>query len=255
MSLSIKNHDQMNAALMNTGMSRRHALRIATVSAAGVATLATLPATRAQAAAGPFTLDALPYPSDALEPHIDAQTMEIHHGRHHAAYVRNLNQALADHPELAAKSIEDLVIALPNLPESIRTAVRNNGGGHLNHALFWRMMKKGGGGTPQGRLARAIDNTFESFAGFQAAFSRAAASVFGSGWAWLTREPGGRLQIETTPNQDCPLTHGRIPLLGVDVWEHAYYLKYQNRRADYVTAFFNVIDWDFVAERFREARG
>jgi len=202
---------------------------------------------RAQSAAV-FKLPPLPYPVDALEPHIDARTMEIHHDKHHAGYVANLNKALAGHPELAGESIEELVTALASAPVDVRVAVQNNGGGHYNHSLFWQMMKKGGGGEPQGKLAEAITSSFLSFAGFKDQFTRAALSRFGSGWAWLTVSEG-KLQIESTPNQDTPLTAGRPPLLGIDVWEHAYYLKYQNRRADYIAAWFNVIDWDFVSAR------
>jgi Fe-Mn family superoxide dismutase len=198
---------------------------------------------------GPFTLPALPYLYDALEPYIDARTMEIHHDKHHAAYVANLNKAVAGFPELESKSVEELVRDLNSVPEKIRTAVRNNGGGDYNHTLFWQMMKKGGGGEPKGALARAIAVKFGNFANFKESFTKAALGQFGSGWAWLTIE-GNDLQIESTPNQDTPLTQGRQPLLGIDVWEHAYYLKYQNRRPEYVGAWFNAVNWDFVADRF-----
>lgn len=199
--------------------------------------------------AGPFKLPALPYAIDALEPSIDARTMEIHHDKHHAAYVNNLNKAVAGVPEVAGKSIEDLVRNLNAVPESIRTAVRNNGGGHYNHSLFWQMMSKSGGGAPKAGIGKAIDAKFGSFDKFKEEFAKAATTIFGSGWAWLTLD-GDALRIEQTPNQDSPLTQGRTPLLGIDVWEHAYYLKYQNRRPDYIAAFFNVIDWDFVNSRY-----
>jgi Fe-Mn family superoxide dismutase len=199
--------------------------------------------------AGPFKLPPLPYAFDALEPSIDARTMEIHHDKHHAAYVNNLNKAVAAAPELADKSIEEIVKNLNAVPETVRTAVRNNGGGHYNHSLFWQMMSKNGGGAPKGEVGKAIDAKFGSNDKFKEEFAKAATTVFGSGWAWLTLD-GDSLRIEQTPNQDTPLSQGRTPLLGIDVWEHAYYLKYQNRRPEYITAFFNVIDWDFVNRRF-----
>jgi Fe-Mn family superoxide dismutase len=232
-------------------MNRREALQTAVLA---TATLATTPPAgllaQAPSPTGPFTLPPLPYALDALEPHIDARTMEIHHGKHHNAYVTNLNKALADHPGFAKKTVEHLVKHLNDLPESIRTTVRNNAGGHLNHTLFWQMMKKGGGGAPTGELARAIDRGFGNFDGFKTQFTDAATKVFGSGWAWLTLDADQKLRVESTPNQDTPLSADRIPLLGLDVWEHAYYLKYQNRRPDYIAAFYNVINWDFVSERF-----
>jgi Fe-Mn family superoxide dismutase len=202
--------------------------------------------------ADPFKLPPLPYPSDALEPHIDAQTMQIHHDRHHATYVTNLNKAVADAPELKGKQVEDLLKDLNSVPEKVRTAVRNSGGGHFNHSLFWQMMKKGGGGEPSGDLAKAIDKSFGSFSGFKEKLSDAATKVFGSGWAWLVLD-GKDLKIQPTPNQDSPISQGMKPLLGIDVWEHAYYLKYQNKRADYIKAWFNVINWDFAADRFAKA--
>ncbi len=204
-----------------------------------------------QAEAKPaFTLPPLPYAMDALEPYIDARTLEFHYGKHHAAYVNNLNAAVAGYPELAGKSVEDLIAKPAALPEAIRTAVRNNGGGHANHTFYWHSMKKGGGGQPKGELARAIEQRFESFARFQEQYTKAAMGVFGSGWAWLALA-GKELLIEQTPNQETPLAADHAPLLVVDVWEHAYYLMYQNRRADYLAAFWNVIDWDAVAERYR----
>ncbi len=199
-------------------------------------------------AADTFVLPNLPYAHDALEPHIDAQTMEIHHGKHHAGYVRGLNSALENHPDLRERSIEDLLRTLNALPASVQTAVRNSGGGHANHTLFWEIMAPGGGGRPKGDLATAIDRKFGSFADFRKEIAQAATGRFGSGWAWLTVDRDRRLSVESTANQDSPLSSGRTPILGIDVWEHAYYLKYQNRRADYVEAWFNVVNWDRVSE-------
>lgn len=198
-------------------------------------------------------LPALPYAFDALEPYIDAQTMEIHHGRHHQTYVNNLNAALDKHPELYEKSVEELISDLNAVPEDIRTAVRNNGGGHANHSLFWQIMSPNGGGEPSGALAEAIKKTFGSFEQFKEKFTQAAIGRFGSGWAWLVVN-NGQLEIMSTPNQDSPLMEGKTPILGLDVWEHAYYLKYQNRRPDYVNAFYNVINWDEVARRYEAAK-
>ena len=224
-----------------------HRTLLATAACALVRPTITLAADAPQA--GPFKLPPLPYATDALEPSIDARTMEIHHDKHHAAYVNNLNKAVAGTPEVAGKSIEDIIKNLNAVPESIRTAARNNGGGHYNHSLFWQMMSKSGGGAPKGDIGRAIDAKFGSYDKFKEEFAKAATTVFGSGWAWLTLD-GDALRIEQTPNQDSPLTQGRTPLLGIDVWEHAYYLKYQNRRPEYIAAFFNVIDWDFVNSRY-----
>ncbi len=196
-----------------------------------------------------YTLAPLPYPVDALEPHIDARTMEIHHGKHHAAYVNNLNKAL-EGKNLGDPPIEHLIAALHTLPEDIRTVVRNNGGGHANHTLFWNIMSKNGGGQPKAELGKAIDAAFGSFDKFAEQFTQAAMGRFGSGWAWLSLDQNKRLVVESTANQDSPIMHGHTPLVGIDVWEHAYYLKYQNRRADYVQAWFNVVDWNAVAERF-----
>jgi len=190
----------------------------------------------------------LPYDHAALEPHIDARTMEIHHGKHHAAYVANLNKALEGHDALAAKSVQELISDLDSVPESIRTAVRNNGGGHANHSLFWQIMSPNGGGEPTGELAAAIDRDLGGFASFKEAFSKAAATRFGSGWAWLSLADG-KLEVSSTPNQDSPLMVGKKPLAGLDVWEHAYYLNYQNRRPDYVSAWFDVVDWAAVGAR------
>jgi len=199
-----------------------------------------------------YELPKLPYAFDALEPHIDARTMEIHHDKHHNGYVTNLNKALEGHPGLAGKSVEALISDLNAVPEAIRTAVRNNGGGHANHSLFWTTMGPGKGGEPKGGLADAIKSAFSSFETFKEKFSTAAATRFGSGWAWLCTNKG-QLSVMSTANQDSPLMEGKVPLLGLDVWEHAYYLKYQNRRPDYIGAWWNVIDWDAVAKRFAAA--
>jgi Fe-Mn family superoxide dismutase len=266
-------------------ITRRQAIKTAALASAALATLPgaiaqqqlpTQPVERLITTAdnGPFTLPPLPYAYDALEPHIDAQTMQIHHDKHHAAYVLNLNKAVADFPELGKKSVGDLLADLNAVPEKIRTTVRNQGGGHFNHSLFWRMMKKDGGGEPKSELAKAIEASFGNFTGFKTKFTEAATKVFGSGWAWLTWD-GKELKIESLPNQDSPvspslqptefndslgrkltLIHARQqPLLGLDVWEHAYYLKYQNKRADYIAAWWNVVNWDFVAERHAKLKG
>jgi Fe-Mn family superoxide dismutase len=194
-------------------------------------------------------LPALPYAYNALEPHIDEQTMRIHHDKHHGTYVTNLNAAIEKHPELAGKSVDDLLRGINSVPEDIRTAVRNNGGGHANHTMFWEIMGPGAGGAPTGALADAIKSTFASFEAFKDQVNKAALARFGSGWAWLV-DSGGKLSIESTANQDSPLMEGKKPILGIDVWEHAYYLKYQNRRADYCGAWWNVVNWNAVAKRF-----
>ncbi len=196
-----------------------------------------------------FSLPNLPYAFNALEPHIDARTMEIHHDKHHQGYVNNLNKAIEKHPELADKSVEDLLKDLNSIPEDIRTAVRNNGGGHFNHSMFWQIMSPKGGGEPSGDLAKAINTAFGDFASFKDKFSSTAAGQFGSGWGWLVKSGSG-LAVVSTPNQDNPVSSGQTPILGVDVWEHAYYLNYQNRRPDYITAWWNVVNWDEVAKRF-----
>ncbi|MDG1872616.1 MAG: superoxide dismutase [Mariniblastus sp.] len=199
-----------------------------------------------------YSLPDLPYAHDALVPHIDTKTMEIHHGKHHNGYVTKLNAAI-EGTELGSKTVEELVSDLDAVPEDIRGGVRNNGGGHANHSLFWTIVSPNGGGEPSGELAEAIQSTFGSFEDFKTAFSAAAGTRFGSGWAWLSVD-GGNLVVESTPNQDSPLMDGRTPILGLDVWEHAYYLNYQNRRPDYVAAFFNIIDWDAVATRYATAK-
>jgi Fe-Mn family superoxide dismutase len=200
-----------------------------------------------------YQLPPLPYAFDALEPHIDAKTMEIHHDKHHAAYVTNLNKALEGQAELGKLSVEELIAHLDRVPENIRTAVRNNGGGHANHSMFWTLMKKGGGGEPAGELASAITGAFGSFADFKTKFSAAAMGRFGSGWAWL-RMKDGKLGIESMPNQDNPVMDGGKPVMGLDVWEHAYYLKYQNRRAEYVEAWWSVLNWDAIAGFYAAAK-
>jgi len=245
-------------------ITRRQAIKTAALTTAAVAvagrfsgadTLQPAPVAASKpgdAPSGPFKLPPLGYAFDALEPHIDAQTMRIHHDKHHAAYVQNLNKAVAGHPDLGKKSVDDLIRDLNSIPEAIRTAVRNQGGGHANHSLFWQTLKKGGEEQPQGELAGAMDKKFKSFSMFQESFTKAALGVFGSGWTWLSLNPKKELLIESTPNQDSPLSVGNIPLFGIDVWEHAYYLKYQNKRADYVAAFYKVINWEFVAERYQK---
>ncbi len=202
----------------------------------------------------PLKLPPLPYPADALEPHIDARTMELHHDKHHAGYVTALTKALGDYPELSKKRMYELLWDLDKVPEKIRMQVRNFGGGHHNHSMFWLMMRKGGGGEPRGELRKAIERSFGSFDGFRGQLTETATKIFGSGWAWLVWDDKG-LAVESTPNQDSPLSQGKLPLLGIDVWEHAYYLKHQNRRPDYVAAWFNVINWDYVAERYAERQG
>jgi Fe-Mn family superoxide dismutase len=237
---------------MNHPVSRRQMLKQLGVGAAAWAAAPWLNAVADKPSAAPaaptgFTLPKLPYAYDALEPHIDARTMEIHHTKHHQAYIDNLNKALRDFPALQAKSIHELLADLTGLPESIRTAVRNNGGGHANHALFWTWMSPKGGGEPTGPLAEALTKSFGSVTDFKKQFADAGMKRFGSGWAWLIRAKSGNLQIVSTANQDTPVSDGHTPLLGVDVWEHAYYLKYQNRRADYLAAWWNVVNWEAVS--------
>ena len=245
-------------------MTRRQALKTTALASAVCATATTLRIANAQSSAGPapaagvtgpFTLPPLPYAFDALEPHIDALTMQIHHDKHHAAYVTNLNKAVADFPEAGKKGVEELLSNLNAVPEKIRAAVRNQGGGHYNHTLFWQMMKKDGDGQPSGELLKGVEKRFGSFAAFKDELTKAALGQFGSGWAWVVLDANKQLGIESTPNQDSPISQSKQPLLGVDVWEHAYYLKYQNRRPEYVAAFFQVVDWDFVGERYKRALG
>ena len=197
-------------------------------------------------------LPKLPYAYDALEPHIDKETMTLHHDKHHQAYVTNLNAALEKHPELGSKTAEELIRDLNAVPDDIRTAVRNNGGGHVNHTMFWTIMKPGGGGPPSGRIGEAIASTFGDFETFKQLFNEAGTKQFGSGWVWLVRK-GGKLEIASSPNQDNPMSAGGSPIFGNDVWEHAYYLKYQNRRAEYLGAWWNVVNWDAINKRFDEA--
>lgn len=200
-----------------------------------------------------FELPQLPYAYDALEPHIDKETMNIHHTKHHNTYVTNLNNAIQGNAELESKSVEDIVANLDAVPEAIRTAVRNNGGGHANHSLFWQVLSPNGGGAPSGELADAITKKFGSFESFKEEFNKAATTRFGSGWAWLVVN-NGELEVTSTPNQDSPLSEGKTPVLGLDVWEHAYYLKYQNRRPEYITSFWNVVNWDEVTKRYNVAK-
>jgi superoxide dismutase, Fe-Mn family len=198
-----------------------------------------------------FTLPPLPYPSDALEPHIDKTTMEIHHDKHHGTYVNNLNKALESAPEWQDKSIEEILANINTVPESIRMAVRNNGGGHANHSLFWPLLSASGGGAPKGEIASIITSTFGSFDSFKEKFNAAATGRFGSGWAWLVKDGSGKFEITSTANQDSPLIEGKKPVLGLDVWEHAYYLKYQNRRPEYIAAWWNVVNWDEVNKQLK----
>jgi len=202
----------------------------------------------------PYQLPALPYAFDALEPHIDAKTMEIHHDKHHATYVNKLNEATASHPDLQAKPVEELLRGIDQVPEQIRGAVRNHGGGHANHSLFWQIMGPNAGGNPSGELADALQQAFGSFESFKEKLTNAAANQFGSGWGWLVVS-GGKLDVIARPNQDSPLMEGKTPILGVDVWEHAYYLRYQNRRPDYLAAWWNTINWPEVAKRYGAAQG
>jgi superoxide dismutase, Fe-Mn family len=202
-----------------------------------------------------FEVPSLPYGYDALEPYIDNETMHLHHDKHHAAYVNNLNAALKDQAQFASMNVDELMRHINDVPESIRTAVRNNGGGHSNHSMFWQIMGPNAGGAPTGDLASAINSTFGSFDAFKAAFNDAGAKRFGSGWAWLILDQSGKLQVISTANQDSPLMDGNYPIMGNDVWEHAYYLKYQNRRPDYLAAWWNVVNWNEVAKRFAQARG
>lgn len=201
-----------------------------------------------------FQTPALPYATDALEPHIDAKTMTVHHDGHHVAYTNNLNAALENHADWQAKSVEEILAHIDEVPEAIRATVRNNGGGHANHSLFWPLLSPNGGGEPTGALADAINHAFGSFAKFKEDFTKAAITRFGSGWAWLAVDRSGHLAVSSTANQDSPITDGLTPILGLDVWEHAYYLKYQNKRADYIGAFWNVVNWHQVSSNFEQAK-
>lgn len=243
-------------------MNRRHLLKSlglsAGIAASGsvVSPLCTWAQTRTtpslpvQNTRGPFTVPSLPYSYDALEPYIDSATMHLHHDKHHASYVEKLNAAVVDHPELGDKNVDDLVSNLAAIPEPLQTVIRNQGGGHANHSFWWKILSKQSGGAPKAELAKDIDRQFGSLGQFQDQFSKAAGNVFGSGWAWLTLSHAGKLQIETSGNQDSPLTRGRTPILGIDVWEHAYYLKYQNRRSEYASAFFHIVNWDYVSANY-----
>ena len=211
--------------------------------------------TGAKEGATPFSLPSLPYAFDALEPSIDKTTMEIHHGKHHGTYVTNLNKAVESAPQLASKTIEELLANNCDIvPENVRTAVRNNGGGHINHSMFWQIMGPGKGGQPKGKVADALKSTFGGFDQFKEKFTAAATGRFGSGWAWLVRVAGGKLEIYSTPNQDSPVMEGKYPVMGLDVWEHAYYLKYQNRRPEYIAAWWNVVNWDEIENRFTSGK-
>lgn len=243
-----------------SGFSRRSALRLGLGSIAAALfakswqgqAFAQTPA--APAPTGPYTLPPLPYAYEALEPNIDTWTMQIHHNKHHQAYIDNANRLLVDHPELAKLSPEELLKNLAKAPESIRTGLRNNVGGHVNHSLFWQMLSPKGGGKPTGEIATALEKKFGAFGDFQKQFNEAATKRFGSGWAWLVLKDG-KLEIVSTANQDAPVMDGQTALLGLDVWEHSYYLKYQNRRADYITAWWNVVNWDFVNDQLAKAQG
>jgi superoxide dismutase, Fe-Mn family len=236
-------------------MQRRQFLYdLGTFSLAGLGSISLFPTAAKsleKSAPAQFTLPPLPYAYNALAPHIDQRTMEFHHDKHHAAYIKNLNEALAKYPQLQGKSIEYLLQNLNNIPTEIRTTVRNNGGGHANHSLYWQSMAPQAGGEPQGELAKEITKTFGSFAAFQTAFNEAGAKRFGSGWVWLSREKSGKLKVASMPNQDSPLMVGETPILGNDVWEHAYYLTYQNRRPEYLKAWWNVVNWPAVDQRYR----
>jgi Fe-Mn family superoxide dismutase len=244
---------------MDSSITRRQLLKKLGYGVAALAAFPLVPPAfgiKKEGEAPGFTLPPLPYPFDALEPYIDARTMEIHHDKHHAAYVKNLNEVLKDHPEWLERSIWDVVSSLSAIPEKIRQAVRNNGGGHANHLMFWESMKKGGGGKPAGELAKAIDQTFKDFDSFKNQLSETALKIFGSGWAWLSLDATGqKLEITATPNQDTPLMNGARPILGLDVWEHAYYLKYQNKRVDYISAWWNTVNWDAINQRYVAAKG
>lgn len=247
--------ERVMSVLETTAISRRRALKkvgLATASAWAVPMVMSVGRAQAPAPEGPHKLPPLGYALDALEPFVDAKTMEIHHGKHHAAYVSNLNKALTDYPDLQKLTIEELLKNLDKVPEKIRTTVRNSGGGHYNHSLFWKGLKKDAGSGPTGRCEEAFGDLFASREEGQEQLVKTAMSVFGSGWVWVSVDKDKRLKLEVTPNQDSPIMQGRTPLIGVDLWEHAYYLKYQNRRMDYLTAILNIINWEFVNERFEK---
>jgi superoxide dismutase, Fe-Mn family len=251
--MSDSNEQPIRAAVDRRSFLGASAAALAASGAAGMLTPAAAQAQATPAApTGPYKLPKLGYAYDALEPNIDAETMEIHYTKHHQGYVDKLNAAVAKYPELAKLSAEDLVKKLDAIPEEIRTAVQNNGGGHVNHTFFWKIIGPGKGGEPKGKLAEEINKKFGSFAAFKEALNNAAASRFGSGWAWLVKGPDG-LEVISTANQDSPLTLGKTPIVGVDVWEHAYYLKYRNKRPDYVTAWWNVVDWDQASKNYEAA--
>jgi superoxide dismutase, Fe-Mn family len=243
--------DQLRREVLMKPFSRR-TLLIGAAAAGAYATVRS-PSVFAQAPAGPFKLDPLPYPNNKNEPHIDAMTMEIHHDRHHAAFITNLNNAAKDNPILGEKPLHELIANLNNVPESIRTLVRNNGGGNANHTMFWQLMG-GSGGEPTGEVKAAIDSSFGDFAKLQDQFNTAGVRVFGSGWVFVTVDKGGKLALVSKPNQDSPIMDGQMPLFGNDVWEHAYYLKYQNRRADYLKTWWNVVNWEVINKRYADAK-
>lgn len=240
-----------------TLLSRRQALKSTGLLSAGffLSTSVTRSLAQAAAATGPHKLEPLPYAANALEPHFDARTMEIHHDKHHAAYVTNLNKALADYPDLQKLSVEELLKDLNKVPEKIRTAVRNHGGGHYNHTLFWQTLRPEGGAGPEGPLAEALGSFFGEKEEGQKMFLEKCLTLFGSGWVWLSIDSSKKLVLESLPNQDSPLSQGRTPLVGLDLWEHAYYLKFQNRRADYVKAYFPLINWEFIQQRYEKIAG
>jgi len=234
-----------------TGLASAMMLGISERLASAASNMQAVPAPAAPT--GPYTLPPLPYAYDALEPYFDAETMHLHHDKHHQSYVDKLNAAVAGHPDISSRTVYDLVANLDAMPMNLLTAIRNQGGGHANHSFWWESLGKGGS-APTGELAKAIDAKFGSFSGFQEKFSAAAAGVFGSGWAWLSRVPGGDLVIETTPNQDSPLTVGHHPVVGIDVWEHSYYLKYKNKRPDYIKAYFSVVNWDAASAKYADQK-
>ena len=234
-----------------TGLASAMMLGISERLASAASNMQAVPAPAAPT--GPYTLPPLPYAYDALEPYFDAETMHLHHDNHHQSYVDKLNAAVAGHPDISSRTVYDLVANLDAMPMNLLTAIRNQGGGHANHSFWWESLGKGGS-APTGELAKAIDAKFGSFSGFQEKFSAAAAGVFGSGWAWLSRVPGGDLVIETTPNQDSPLTVGHHPVVGIDVWEHSYYLKYKNKRPDYIKAYFSVVNWDAASAKYADQK-